>query len=96
MPDHLTRSVKKLSQIDWTDRLGSVYDVCMTTTHITSDIEIAGCPADGGKWVIYCDHFDADKNPIGTGLLQDTNKERLARWRNHSDQWCPLCQEGAQ
>lgn len=71
------------------------YDVCMgtNTTHTTSQIELADCPADGGKWVIYCDHYDADNNPIGTGLLQDTNKRRLAQWRNHSDQWCPLCQE---
>lgn len=63
------------------------------TTHTTSQIELAGCAADGGKWVIYCDHFDADNNPIGTGLLQDTNKRRLAQWRNHSEQWCPLCQD---
>jgi hypothetical protein len=68
-------------------------DMETNTTHITSQIELAGCPADGGKWVIYCDHFDADNNPIGTGLLQDTNKRRLAQWINHSDQWCPLCQE---
>lgn len=60
-----------------------------------SQVELAEAPDDGGKWVIYCDHTDDTGDLIGVGLLQDTNKRRLSEWRNHSDEWCPYCQEEA-
>jgi hypothetical protein len=68
----------------------------MLTLKITTGVVEADVPADGGKWAIYCEHFNAD-GVIGTSVLQDTNKRRLAAWKNHSDQWCCYCQEeGAQ
>jgi hypothetical protein len=62
-----------------------------TYTHITSKVELADCPDDGGKWAIYCTHF-ADGEIVGTGVVQDTNKKRLASWQKHSIDWCCHCQ----
>lgn len=53
---------------------------------------LAYSPEDGGKWAIYCEHFDAAGEVIGTGVLQDTNKSRLAQWRKASIDWCCYCQ----
>ena len=61
----------------------------MTTLRQATPVELAECPADGGKWVIYCEHEE------GTALLQDTNKRRLAPWRNETIVWCCYCQEEA-
>ena len=72
------------------------YNVCMNTNHITSKVTHADCPEDGGKWAIYCEHFDSTGEIIGTGLVQDTNKRRLASWEKHSIDWCCYCQEEAQ
>lgn len=59
--------------------------------------ELADCPEDGGKWALFCDHFENGEWTNG-GLIQDTNKRRLAEWRSakFSDGltiWCPACQE---
>jgi hypothetical protein len=62
-------------------------------THTTSKVTHADCPEDGGKWAIYCEHFDNTGEIIGTGLVQDTNKRRLATWQKHSIDWCCYCQE---
>ena len=58
---------------------------------------LAECPEDGGKWVLYCEHF-VDGEWVNGGLIQDTNKRRLAGWKverfnDGHTQWCPLCQE---
>jgi hypothetical protein len=53
----------------------------------------ADCPEDGGKWAIYCEHTDSSGEIIGTGVVQDTNKRRLATWQKHSLDWCCYCQE---
>jgi hypothetical protein len=58
-----------------------------------SPVVPADCPEDGGKWAIYCEHVDADGEIIGTGVVQDSNKRRLAPWRNHTLDWCCYCQE---
>ena len=68
------------------------YDGGMTT-YTTSQVQLADDPDDGGKWAIYCEHYDADGQIIGTGVVQDTNKRRLATWKNHSIDWCCYCQE---
>ena len=60
------------------------------TAHKVSKVELAECPQDGGKWVIYCEHEE------GTALLQDTNKQRLNAWRQEPLMWCCYCQEVAQ
>jgi hypothetical protein len=60
--------------------------------HKTSDVVLADCPEDGGKWAIYCEHF-AEGEIVGTSVVQDTNKQRLGEWQKHSDQWCCYCQE---
>jgi hypothetical protein len=70
-----------------------VYAGTMTTTHITSNIQLADCPDDGGKWAIYCEHYNTDGEIIGTGVVQDTNKRRLSTWQKHSIDWCCYCQD---
>lgn len=50
--------------------------------------ELADSPDDGGKWAIYCEH----SNGV-TGMLQDTNKRRLASWKREPLMWCCYCQE---
>lgn len=59
--------------------------------------ELAEVPDDGGKWALLCEHFDDDGVSTGIGgILQDTNRRRLAGWKRHPDQWCPECQEADQ
>lgn len=60
-----------------------------------SNVELAGCPQDGGKWVIYCEHTNAGGDLTGCGMLQDTNKARLNAWRKEPLMWCCYCQEEA-
>jgi len=72
------------------------YDVSMETNHITSEVTLADCPEDGGKWAIYCEHTNAAGELIGTAVVQDTNKRRLAQWAKHSNEWCCFCQEEEQ
>ncbi len=65
----------------------------MTTTQqypIVSEVQVANCPEDGGKWIIYCDHEN------GCAILQDTNKARLNEWRKEPLMWCAFCQEEAE
>lgn len=62
----------------------------MTRSPRVSQVELAECPDEGGKWAIYCEHEQ------GTGLLQDTNKRRLAEWRTETLMWCCYCQEEAE
>jgi len=57
--------------------------------------ELADCPEDGGKWALYCEHYDATGELIGCGIVQDTNKKRLAPWRKETSMWCCYCQEEA-
>jgi hypothetical protein len=64
-----------------------------------SDVQIAEVPSDGGKWVIYCDHFNPQTGEwYNAGIIQDSNKRRLAAWvrvkrgAGFTD-WCPECQE---
>lgn len=45
------------------------------------------CPEDGGHWALYCEHL------TGTGVLQDTNKRRLAQWLKEPEGWCTFCRE---
>lgn len=54
-----------------------------------SPVELADCPDDGGKWIIYCEHDD------DCGILQDTNRRRLNSWRTETLTWCCYCQEEA-
>ena len=62
-----------------------------------SDVEVAEIPSDGGKWVIYCDHFDAEKREwYNAGMIQDSNKRRLAGWIRVKrgagfTTWCEEC-----
>jgi len=62
-----------------------------------SDVEVAEVPSDGGKWVIYCDHFDAEKREwYNAGMIQDSNKRRLAAWIRVKrgagfTTWCEEC-----
>jgi len=64
-----------------------------------SDVELADCPDDGGKWVIYCDHFDEESGEwYNAGMIQDTDKRRLASWCRAKrgagfTTWCPECQQ---
>ena len=62
----------------------------------TDGVHLAECAEDGGKWVIYCTHYDCNDNEVATGLLQDSNKARLSKWLKHSNLWCPFCMETAQ
>lgn len=68
------------------------YEVAAQTTASTvSKVMLADVPEDGGKWVIFCDHYNNDKL-IASGLLQDTNKARLNKWRTQPIDWCCYCQ----
>ncbi len=64
-----------------------------------SGVVPADCPSDGGKWALYCDHMDeATGEWFNAGLIQDTNKKRLAAWASVKrgagyTEWCPECQE---
>lgn len=58
-------------------------------TWVTTYLDLADVPEDGGKWALFCVHED------GVGVVQDTNKRRLSGWLRHSEEWCPFCQEGA-
>ncbi len=64
-----------------------------------TDVVIADCPNDGGKWAIICEHYDdASGEWLGAGIIQDTNKARLGEWRKAVrgagyTEWCPECQE---
>ena len=58
-------------------------------------VELADCPDDGGKWIIYCDHYDQNFDLIYSGILQDTNRRRLNSWRTETLTWCCYCQEGS-
>jgi hypothetical protein len=58
--------------------------------------ELADCPEDGGKWALYCDHL-VDGEWVNAGLIQDTNKRRLAEHKSAKfcdglTEWCPECQ----
>lgn len=63
-----------------------------------SNVQLAAFPNDGGKWVIYCDHFDAQKREwYNAALIQDSNKKRLASWISAKrgagfTSWCEECQ----
>lgn len=56
---------------------------------------LADCPDEGGKWVIYCVHYDSAGEENDCGLLQDTNKRRLTSWKTDTLMWCWVCQETA-
>lgn len=60
-------------------------------THQVTPVMPAYSPEDGGKWALYCEHTTADGDCF-TGVVQDTNKRRLASWRRHSIDWCCYCQ----
>ena len=62
-------------------------------TRNVSKVELADCPEDGGKWIIYCEHFDDNGECIYTAILQDSNKRRLNSWRTGTFVWCEKCQE---
>lgn len=64
-------------------------------SHKVTAVELADCPEDGGKWAIYCEHYDAEGNLIESAILQDTNKKRLNGWRTETIVWCAVCQEEA-
>ena len=64
-----------------------------------SEVMLAEVPSDGGKWAIYCDHFDtASGEWLNAALLQDTNKKYLGiarkavRGAGYCD-WCAECQD---
>jgi Zn-finger protein len=63
-----------------------------------SDVQPAVVPSDGGRYVIYCDHFDARTGEwCNAGLLQDNDKRRLAQWIPAKrgagfTEWCEECQ----
>ena len=60
-------------------------------------LELAGCPEDGGKWALMCEHL-VEGEWVNAGIIQDTNKRNLATWvhakrgAGYTD-WCPECQE---
>lgn len=55
--------------------------------------ELADVPEDGGKWAIYHEHYDHNGEIIYTAICQDSNKRRLAAWKQIPVDWCDLCQE---
>lgn len=68
-----------------------------TTTHSVIGPEIADVATDGGKWAIYCEHYDTDGEMIYCAILQDSNKARLSAWKRDTHVWCEQCQsEGEQ
>ena len=61
-----------------------------------SKVQAADCPDDGGKWVLVCDHL-VDGEWLNGGLIQDTNRRRLAThrastWADGLTTWCAACQ----
>lgn len=64
------------------------------TAHLrsVSGVVPAYSPDDGGKWAIYCEHRDETGEIIGSGVVQDTNKRRLAGWVKFPMDWCCYCQ----
>lgn len=65
-------------------------------TQIIGVVE-ADCPDDGGKWALYCEHF-VDGEWVNGGLIQDSNKQRLASWVTAKrgagyTEWCDECVE---
>ena len=63
-----------------------------------SEVMLAEVPSDGGKWAVMCEHLDAASGEwLNAGIIQDSNKKRLAEWRKavrgagYCD-WCPECQ----
>lgn len=63
------------------------YDQTEHNTKIEVFLEESDCPDDGGKWGLYCTHEE------GQGVLQDTNKRRLAAFKKDTNEWCPYCQK---
>jgi hypothetical protein len=66
------------------------------TTRIVGVVE-ADQPVDGGKWALMCEHF-VDGEWINGGIIQDTNKRRLAQWTHEKrgagyTTWCDACVE---
>jgi hypothetical protein len=67
------------------------------TIRIT-DVVLADCPSDGGKWALMCEHLDIVSGEwFNGGIIQDTNKKRLAGHRSEVRgagfcDWCPECQ----
>lgn len=56
----------------------------------------AECPEDGGRWALLCEHL-IDGEWQNAGIIQDTNKKRLAGWKTEKwddglTGWCPDCQ----
>jgi hypothetical protein len=68
------------------------------TTRV-SDVQAADAPRDGGRWVVYCDHYDPQAGVwYNAGIIQDSSKRRLAAWIPAKrgagfTEWCPECQE---
>lgn len=65
-------------------------------TRVTGPIETE-LVWDGGKWALYCDHL-VDGEWLNAGMIQDTNKRRLASWARAKrgagfTSWCPECQD---
>jgi hypothetical protein len=65
-------------------------------TRIVGVVE-ADYPDDGGRWALMCEHL-VDGEWVNAGIIQDTNKRRLATWidakRGYGfTTWCPECQE---
>ena len=61
-----------------------------------SQVELAECPEDGGKWAIHCEHF-VDGEWLSFAILQDSNKRRLSEHRTSKfcdglTTWCDECQ----
>lgn len=67
-------------------------------TRISGPCEVFGTAVeDGGKWALYCCHLE-DGEWLNCGMIQDTNRARLAMWRQETrgdgyTEWCPVCQE---
>lgn len=67
----------------------------MTQTRIVGPVP-AECPGDGGRWALVCEHL-IDGEWLAEGIIQDTNKKRLAGWKTSKwddglTHWCPECQ----
>lgn len=64
-----------------------------------TDVVLADCADDGGKWAVMCEHLDPTSGDwYNAGIIQDTNKKRLAGHRTEVRgdgfcDWCPECQE---
>jgi hypothetical protein len=63
-------------------------------TRIIGVVE-AEVPSDGGKWALYCEHLE-NGEWLNGGIIQDTNKARLAGWihvkrGNGFTEWCDAC-----